>query len=326
MDHYRRQARLIGAVNAASDSAVGFEVAGTIDHMPARVGTPVNKGDILASLNAERRRAVLAAAEAELARVDAELELAKLRRQRLADLEAKGLAAKQSFDEARLSEQALAASQKAIRARRLSAQLDIDKSTLRAPFDGVVASRLVQEGAVVNAGTPVLRLVAASGYEAHIGVPTQLRDQLIVGDLYSLELGGQRFSAPLRAIRADLDTTTLTVGAVFALPDTVEAVAGESVALALDEQINEPGGWLPLTALLEGDRGLWNILVTAKQNGTYTAQREAVEVIYVASDRVFVRGTLADGAQVVATGLQRLSPGSAIAPVPILETTGASPQ
>ncbi len=326
LDHYRRQARLIGTVNPASDSAVGFEVAGTIDHMPARVGTRVNEGDILASLNSERRGAVLAAAEAELARIDAELELAKLRRQRLADLEAKGLAAKQSYDEARLSEQALVASQKAIRARRLSAQLDIDKSTLRAPYGGVVASRLAQEGAVVNAGTPVLRLVAASGYEAHIGVPTQLREQLIVGDLYSLELRGQRVLAPLRAVRADLDTTTLTVGAVFTLPDTVQAIAGESVALALDEQINEPGGWLPLTALLEGDRGLWNILVTAKQNGAYIAQREAVEVIYVASDRVFVRGTPADGAQVVATGLQRLSPGSAITPVPITMTTGAAGQ
>ena len=326
VDHYRRQARLIGAVNSASDSAIGFEVAGTIEHMPARVGTQVSKGDIVAALNTERRGAVLAAAEAELARIDAELALATLRRKRLAELEAKGLAAQQSYDEARLGEEALLASQKAVQARRLSAQLDVDKSTLRAPYGGVIARRLVQEGAVVNAGTPVLRLVAASGYEAQIGVPMQLREQLIVGNLYPLELGDQRFLAPLRAIRADLDMTTLTVGAVFTLPATVRAVTGESVTLALNEQIRERGGWLPLTALLEGDRGLWNILVIIENGGGYTAQREAVEVIYAESDRVFVRGTLADGAQVIATGLQRLSPGSAITPLTTPKTNEGSLQ
>jgi len=312
VDHYRRQARLVGTVNAASDSAIGFEVAGTISRMPARVGTRVEEGDIVATLNVERRRAVLAAANAELTRIDAELELAKLQSQRLAELEAQGLAAKQNYDEARLTEKALRASLDAAEARLLSAQLDIEKSSLHAPYRGVVASRLAQEGTVVNAGTPVLRLVAASGYEAQIGVPAQLSAQLIEGNSYALELGEQRFLAPLRAVRADLDSSTLTVGAVFTLPENIRTVAGESVILALDESVTARGGWLPITALVEGDRGLWNILVTTYENGALIAQREAVEVIYVESQRVFVRGTLKDGAEVVATGLQRLSPGSTI--------------
>jgi len=102
------------------------------------------------------------------------------------------------------------------------------------------------------------------------------------------------------------------VGAVFTLPENIRTVAGESVILALDESVTARGGWLPITALVEGDRGLWNILVTTYENGALIAQREAVEVIYVESQRVFVRGTLKDGAEVVATGLQRLSPGSTI--------------
>lgn len=314
-EHYRRKARLIGIVNAASDSGIGFEVAGTINDMPARVGTRVQQGELLAVLNTERRATALTAAEAELARIEAELELAKLRRQRLTELEAAGLAAKQTLDEARLGEQALLASQRATQARLLSAQLDMEKSSLRAPYAGVIASRLVQEGAVVSAGMPVFRLVAANGYEAQVGIPTQFSSQLIEGNLYTLELGETRFQAPLRATRADLDTTTLTVGAVFTLPETNNAVAGESIVLTLSEQVSERGGWLPLTALLEGDRGLWNILVVAEKDGVYVAEREAVEVVYSEHDRVYVRGTLANGAQVVATGLQRLSPGSAIAPV-----------
>jgi hypothetical protein len=37
----------------------------------------------------------------------------------------------------------------------------------------------------------------------------------------------------------------------------------------------------------------------------------------VSGDKAFVRGTLSDGAEVVATGLQRISPGAIIAPQPV---------
>ena len=52
----------------------------------------------------------------------------------------------------------------ATQARLNSAELAIEKSTLRAPYDGVIAARLVEEGAAVNPGMPVLRLVANTGY------------------------------------------------------------------------------------------------------------------------------------------------------------------
>ena len=312
---YQRSANFVGVVRAGSDSAVGFEVAGTVRAMPARVGTRVAAGDVLASLDTDRREAQQRAVQAELRRLEADLELARLRRERLADLRADGLAAQQSYDEARLGEQALLAAREATRANLDGARLELEKSQLLAPFDGVVAARLVQEGAVVNAGTPVLRLVAASGYEAHIGVPVERASQLEVGSEHPLKLGDQRFSATLRAIRADVDPATLTVGAIFDLPEDIGAHEGETVLMTLDESINISGGWLPVSALLEGDRGLWNVLVVSTSEGGTVTAREAVEVIYSRGKQVFVRGTLADGAQVVATGVHRLSPGMPVEPI-----------
>jgi len=314
-DYYVRRARLLGVVRAASDSALGFEVAGTVERMRARAGTRVSKGDVLATLNSDRRSAELRAAQADLARIRIQLELAGLKRQRFGDLAGKNLASKQAFDEARLGETALKAEMEATQARLQSAELAIEKSMLRAPYDGVIAERLVEEGASVNPGMPALRLVANTGYEAHVGIPMAFSAQLTEGNSYVLRIDDQLISAPLRAIRADLDPTTLTIGAIFTLPKQTAVRAGTGVVLELQERVNSRGGWLPLTALIESERGLWDILVVQTNGADFYVSRETVEVLHSDDNKVYVRGTVADNARVVATGVHRLSPGATVEPM-----------
>jgi len=322
-DSYLRTGSFMGVVRAANDSIVGFEVAGTINTMAAREGQHVQAGTPLAALDTDRRQAQLRAAEAELNRLESQLELAQLQFKRVTDIEQRGLASQQELDEARLNANALLASKTAMHARLDSAKLEIEKSTLLAPFDGVVAERLAHEGAVVNAGSPVLRLVASSAFEAHIGVPSEVGATLQVGKNYGLTVAGVQVSARLRAIRNDVDAATLTVGAVLELPPETRLNAGENVVLELEEAVSAQGGWVPMSALIAGDRGLWNVLVVEERDGHAIALRESVEVVYNREDRAFVRGTLRENALVIATGLQRLSPGSRVEPLPSQTTRGA---
>lgn len=314
-DHYARHSSYVGTIKAGRDSTIGFEVGGTLATMPAKEGMQVGADSIIATLDIDRRLAQLRAAEAELERINADLELAKRKRERFEDLVDRGLTSRQQFDEVQLGEQALAQARMASRARRDSAALDVEKSTLRAPFPGVVAQRFAQEGTVVTAGTPVLRLLEQSGFEAHIGVPTPVGGRLTPGNFYSLRLGDQRYEAQLRGVRTDVDPTTLTVGAVFVLPPTAAPMAGETVLLELEEAVNQRGGWLPISALTAGNRGLWDVLVVKTEGNASVAARESVEILYTRQERVYVRGTLADQALVIAGGLQRLTPGAAIKPV-----------
>ena len=322
-DSYLRTGSFMGVVRAGNDSIVGFEVAGTINTMAAREGQHVQAGTLLAALDTDRRQAQLRAAEAELNRLESQLELAQLQFKRVTDIEQRGLASQQELDEARLNANALLASKTAMHARLDSANLEIEKSTLLAPFDGVVAERLAHEGAVVNAGSPVLRLVASSAFEAHIGVPSEVGATLQVGKSYRLTVAGVQVSARLRAIRNDVDAATLTVGAVLELPPETRLNAGENVVLELEEAVSAQGGWVPMSALIAGDRGLWNVLVVEERDGHAIALRESVEVVYNREDRAFVRGTLRENALVIATGLQRLSPGSRVEPLPSKTTSGA---
>jgi hypothetical protein len=72
------------------------------------------------------------------------------------------------------------------------------------------------------------------------------------------------------------------------------------------------GGWLPIAALLEGQRGVWTVLRVEPEDGSFRTAREAVEVLDIRGDQAYVRGTLASGSQVVANGVHRVTPGTLV--------------
>ena len=313
---FTRDAKYLGVIRAGSDSVVGFEVAGVLTRLIATEGMRVGPGDVLAQLGTDRRQTRLDAAVAAYERVVAERAQAEARAERIAQLTEDGSASEQDYDDARFAAQALAAAENTADAQRQSVLLELEKSTLRAPYEAVVAERLVQTGAVVSPGTPVLRLVTATGREAHIGVPAQVARRLAIGQAYSLMLQGEQLTADLRSVRDDLDPTTLTVGAVFDLPASAAVAVGESAVMQIAETVDSVGGWLPISALLEAPRGLWDVLtITPDADGKQRAHRESVEILYTRGNEVFVRGTLANDVAVVASGLQRISPGDLVEPI-----------
>lgn len=311
-----RKATYLGVVRAGSDSVLGFEVAGVLTSLTATEGMRVSAGDVLAQLGIDRRQTRLDAAAAAYDRVVAERAQAEARANRIASLVEDGSASQQDYDDARFAVQALTAAESTAAAQRQSAQLEVEKSTLLAPYEAVVAERLVQIGAVVAPGTPVMRLVTATGREAHVGVPPHVARKLITGNPYTLSLQSEQVTAVLRSIRDDIDSATLTVGAVFDMPDDTSVAVGESAALQVAETVGSSGGWLPVTSLLEASRGLWDVLtITPDSEGRQRARRESVEILYTRGSEVFVRGTLPPEVSVVASGLQRISPGDLVEPV-----------
>ncbi len=82
--------------------------------------------------------------------------------------------------------------------------------------------------------------------------------------------------------------------------------------MALPRDVRETGGWVPLSSLLEGDRGIWTVLALRERNDETVALREAVEVLHVANDQAYVRGTLKDGDRLIGDGVHRVAPGTRV--------------
>jgi RND family efflux transporter MFP subunit len=314
-DGYQRELSFLGLTRAGRISSLGFEVPGTVARVEVREGTPVVAGDILAELDTAQLESRRAATEADMSQVSAQLELATLRAKRQKNLSATGAVSKEAFDETRLSAKALAAQLQAVQARLRGIDIDLEKSVLRAPYDGTIAQRQVNAGAVVSAGMPVLSLVASGKREAHIGIPVEKAAQLVEGDIYPLTLRGEVLQSTLRSIRPDVDPATLTTTAVFLLPPQTRALDGEPISLSLPEPVQMRGGWLPIAALLEGERGIWTVLRLTQEHGVTSTAREVVEVLEVRGNRAYVRGTLIDRQRVISDGVHRIAPGTAVQPL-----------
>jgi RND family efflux transporter MFP subunit len=314
---YQREISFLGLVKAGRVSELGFEVPGTVAGQLVREGSAVSAGDVLATLDTAQLEARRAATAADQERVRAELELAKIKAKRQRDLQQSGAVSEEAFDETRLRARALEAQLDSVQARLRGIDIDLEKSVLRAPYDGAVAERLVDSGAVVNPGAPVVRLVASGAREAHIGIAAEQTALLEAGEFYALSLRGRALRARLRSIRPDVDPVTLTTTAVFELPADAGGLDGEPVSLVLEEEVDMRGGWLPMSALLEGERGLWTVLRLDRTEAGVIAVREAVEVLAVHGDRVYVRGTLGDRQRYVADGVHRVAPGTPVIPLEV---------
>ncbi len=314
-DSYRREVSFLGLVRAGRKSDLGFEVPGSVASLAVTEGSSVSAGQVLARLDTAQLEARREAVAADFQRVTAELELARIKAKRQRDLQATGAVSEEAFDETRLRAQALEAQLDSVQAQLRGIDIDLEKSLLRAPYDGVVAQRLVNAGAVVNVGMPVLRVVAAGSREAHIGIAAEQTALLTPGQAYRLVLRGETHTAPLRSIRPDVDPATLTATAVFELPDMARGLDGEPVTLRLEEEVASSGGWLPVSALLEGERGLWTVLRLESTEAGAVSVREAVEVLDVRGSQAYVRGSLAAGQTYITDGVHRVAPGTPVQPL-----------
>lgn len=141
---------LPGRVQALRTAEVRARVEGIIQQRLFTEGSEVEAGQLLFQIDPSTLKADLDAAKASLARAEADLTQANLKRKRFANLLGKKAVSQQQFDEAlALAKQAEAdvAASKAAVAR---AQIDLEYASVRAPITGRIGRALVTEGALVG--------------------------------------------------------------------------------------------------------------------------------------------------------------------------------
>jgi len=225
--------------------------------------------------------------------------------------------------------------------------VDIAESQLVVPYDGVISQRMFDEGAIVGAGAAVFRIVELDRLEAWIGLPTDMAASISYEDVYRFQVNRTAVYGRLIKVLPELDALTRTQTVRFELlgdqpmlNDPTETgkngniqelqamepavknfplVPGQLIRIELHQTIQQTGFWLPLKALAKGRKGLWTVYVAAPVQHPPDAdtslamlmQRD-VEIIQIDSHRVYVRGALVAGEQVVVSGLNRLTPGQMV--------------
>ena len=292
-DSYKVTKQLPGKLYAVQQSKVAFQIGGKVQTISVDIGDKVEKGTVLAELD---NREILA----NLNQADAKYKLAEQLLERFKDLKAQGHISIQELDKAE-SDFAVAKSQQDFY------QVKLEQTKILAPFNGLIQSRYLDEGTVINPGLPILEILDSEKVEAHIAMPLNLVNKVSLKQTYAFNLNGKPVLGTLKRL------SPMSLGgsnnrlAIFEF--NTFFVPGAVINLELEIYENARGTWIPIKALSQSDGGLWSVYTVDRSN---KINKELVEVIYYEGTNAFVSGTLKNGDQVIKGGATKVIEGQLI--------------
>lgn len=314
---FTAEEKFTGIVTPRRSSQLGFTNGGRIASLSADIGDKVTVGQTLGALDTRNLQAQLKAANAVVREARASYQLAESTVDRQIALLEKGHVSSQRVDEARAQSNTALARIQAASANADALRVQIDLARIQAPFDGTVTARMADEGAIAGPGQPVFELVETGNLEARLGLTAKLASRLEAGEIYELSSDQGPVLAKLRSVTGVIDANNRTVTTLFDIENADSVAAGAVVRLAMEQEIDEPGLWLPVSALTEADRGLWSVYIARRMGGGWRAEPGIVEIVHQSGERVYVRGAVRDGDRVIIDGLQRITPGQPVTPVEV---------
>lgn len=295
----------VGTLRSENAVILRPEITGRISQIAFTEGQPVRRGQVLLKLDDS-------VVKAQLQQAQANLGLANSQYRRSEALTRQGFISQQARDES-LSQ--LKVQQAAV----ALAQAQLDKTSILAPFDGVIGLRKVSVGDYVSPGTDIAPLESIDPLQVDFRVPEGYVSQLVAGQSLTV-----RFDALPAEQRA---------GVVKAISPQVD-VAGRSVLVRADVPNADSKlrpGMFARVQLQFNDAQALTVPETALQStgaerfvfrvDEGKVKRIVVEIGQRRAGQVEVIKGLQEGDQVVVAGLQKVSDGTAVriltAPAPV---------
>ena len=203
------------------------------------------------------------------------------------------------------------------------AQLNLDRTEIRAPFDGVISVRYADLGQFINAGTNIADISSRESLQiklsltqeeiADLGWQSRNVEELSASEIQITSGTGQGSlvqSGRLKYVNPLVDPTTQMTEVTIDIDEVAEAniapSPGEFVQLSILGQFVTSASWIPASSLFE--RGQVLIANDNEMNA------KEVNVLASSRDQILVTG-LEDGDLVVVNRPLWIFPGQAVTPV-----------
>ena len=308
----RRTIELPGSVEARYLSEVASEVSGRVEALLGREGKTFTRGEPVVRLNADQLEITRRAYVAQLKEAEARLELAERTLQRSRELFDDDVLPRQNLDNAVSEFHAWQGRVEQFTAQLASVDLDLERSTIRAPFAGTVVAEHVELGEWVAAGSAVLSLLSLADLEVRVEVPERYYSSLDAKARPTVtfaSLPGLRLEGIVVAIIPRADPQARTFPVKVAIPNDEGRIGVGMLATVLI-----PAGDSYRATVVPKDA----VITQGEKRFVYRINGEnIVEMMSVTpgdgvGDWIVVRGDVAPGHKVVTRGNERLFPGAAV--------------
>ena len=301
-------------IRARTESRLGFRVAGKMTSRPAEVGQPVRAGQVLAQLDPADLKLSQEAAQAGLRTAQSSHDLAVAEFKRYKELRDQGFISSFELDRRETTVQAQKAQLEQARAQAgLQGNL-VGYAALTAPAAGVITAAEAEVGAVLSAGTTVVRLAHDGPRDAVFAVPEDGAAALraLQGKPGALRVRGWNSTtllpATVREVAAAADPATRTF-LVRADVGSAPVQLGQTVTVVVEGPRREGVTKLPLTAVMrqQGQTAVWLLDRTSM-----TVKVQPIVVGGAEGNAVVVASGLGPGQTVVTAGVHTLTPGQKV--------------
>ncbi|NEV62248.1 efflux RND transporter periplasmic adaptor subunit [Thiorhodococcus minor] len=216
--------------------------SGVVEDVAVSAGEQVKEGDLLLRMDQREARAKLLETRARVARARVGTEKAQRELERSRELFDRGLIAIEELKDAELLQAAAVAEEEAAKAAEASAQVALERTELRAPFDGIVVARNVWNGAVIYKTLqqePLIVVAPNRRMLARALVTANVLRRYRPGDEARVKVGGSIragsvYSLGVQAVRVELE------GAVYYLDIIFDVKANEVLRPSETVQILSP--------------------------------------------------------------------------------------
>jgi len=285
---------LVGTMMPYREVSIVSEIPQKITKVAFKDGGYVTQGAVLYTLND-------ADIKSRLKQVGAELELAKLNKERMSNLLKTETVRQQEYDEAFTRFRSLVAQQDLLR-------VELAKTVIRAPFSGKIGISKVHLGAYVTPGAELVLLQDQSSIKISFSVPEKYLPLIQMGDKvrFTAELSGQEYVATIKATEPGLDPRGRSLQ-VQALANNTggQFRAGLSAKVYFNASDKGAKGILvPTEALAPGEKGYTVFII---KNGV--AKPAEVTISKRTETDAVITSGIATGDSIIVSNMLRLGDG-----------------
>ena len=254
-----------GSIQPERKADLRAEVSAVVLQVLKENGDVVRKGDVLARLDQTSIQDNLRSAQDNARNATQSLDQAERNLQRLKTLRTSGMTSLQALDDAEVRRNGTQSELSASNARTAAARQQLERTIVRAPFDGVVSDRKVSAGDTASIGKELLKVIDPTSMRFAGRVSADKISQVSMGQAVSFRINGypgQEFRGKVTRVDPSANDVTRQVEVLVSFNDAgaQPKVAG-LYAEGTIESSNKQALTLPESVLVRaGDKAsVWRV-------------------------------------------------------------------
>ena len=213
---------ITGSIEPERRADMRAEVSAVVLAVLKENGDPVKRGDLIVRLDQTAIRDSLTAAEASASAADQAYEQAERQFQRMSTLIKTGVVSTQQLEDVEIRRNSAQSDRAAARTRVVTARQQLERTEVRAPFDGVVSDRKVSAGDTAAIGKELVKVIDPSSLRFEGLVSADSIGQVKAGQHVWFKVHGfsaDEFTGVITRVNPAANVTTRQVEVLVAFDD-----------------------------------------------------------------------------------------------------------